>query len=489
MMGKSKKLESRLFYHSISLEERISGDHPLRKIKQVVDFSFIRSEVVGFYGESGNTSIDPAVILKLMFLLFYENVSSERELVKHLPSRLDWLWFCDYDLDDDIPNHSVLSKARRRWGLEAFTEFFGNILRQCIDAGLVDGSVVHIDSSMINANASKDKLRPVLQTVSKKLYHKLEKDSDKKPRQYTPVDPDARLGKKYSQTTLGYKDTRAIDDKHGIVTATVITPANVSDNKVLKETIQTHEANTESKAKIAVADKKYGTIDNYKHLKDNDIKACISHQKYGFVKAGMFGHDEFKYSRAKDCFICPAGKKLLFYGLQHSRNGALHKRYRAKRETCAKCGFFDRCVSSATCGRQVIRNVNAEYVEWADNCLTGRKRKYYSRRRWHKAEGSFADATNNHGYKRARWRTIVKVQIQNLLIAATQNLRKLIKAVCTPTRTSGSQTKKAASSAVPAMAVLKSAKNCFYNALQKLCRKNDTFAGKNSYLVLLFRQP
>ena len=62
--------------------------------------------------------------LKLYFLLFYENVASERALMAQLPLRLDWLWFCGYDLDEPTPDHSVLSKARRRWGREAFAEFF-----------------------------------------------------------------------------------------------------------------------------------------------------------------------------------------------------------------------------------------------------------------------------------------------------------------------------------------------------------------------------
>ena len=48
-----------------------------------------------------------------------------------------------------------------------------------------------------------------------------------------------------------------------------------------------------------------------------------------------------------------------------------------------------------------------------------------SRRRF-VIEGSFADAANNHGYKRARWRRIWRVTIQNFLIAALQNLRKLL---------------------------------------------------------------
>jgi hypothetical protein len=52
----------------------------------------------------------------MMLLLFLDDIKSERELMRIIPERLDYLWFLGYGLDDQIPNHSVLSKARRRWG-------------------------------------------------------------------------------------------------------------------------------------------------------------------------------------------------------------------------------------------------------------------------------------------------------------------------------------------------------------------------------------
>ena len=73
-----------------------------------------------------------------------------------LPMRLDWLWFLDYDLDSEIPNHSVLSKARNRWGVEAFQRFFERIVWQCVEAGLVDGSKIFMDSSLVQADASNN---------------------------------------------------------------------------------------------------------------------------------------------------------------------------------------------------------------------------------------------------------------------------------------------------------------------------------------------
>ena len=431
MMGKSKKTEPKLFYHGLSLERRMPKDDPLRKIKQLVDFNFIRSQVADLYGNNGNLSIDPAVILKLMFLLFYENVKSERALMRKLPLRMDWLWFCDYDLDEDTPDHSVLSKARSRWGTEVFESFFMNILEQCIAGGLVDGETIYIDSSTIDANADINKVRPQLRKVSEELTDRLEDvcedddDPDKLETRVNPVDPDARIGKKYGKSTLGYKDHRVVDDKHGIITSTITTPANTRDDKVLQNAVTNHQFKTKTKVKTATADKIYGTGANYKYLYDKGSRACISHQKHGTKYPDKFGHEMFKYDKHDDCFICPAGQQLERYD-QKSPSGDRY-RYRAERKVCEGCKFFSQCVTSKTLGRQVERNINAEYVEWADNCLSKQERKRLLARRKYKAEGSFADAANNYGFKRARWRSLAKMRIQNLMITAIQNLGKLMR--------------------------------------------------------------
>ena len=117
MMGCSPPPQGKLFYTNVNLDKRIRPSHPLRRISHLIDFDFIYQEVAATYGANGNVSVPPPVILKLMLLLVFYNVRSERELMDTLPERLDWLWFLGYDLDTDIPDHSVLSKARRRWGM------------------------------------------------------------------------------------------------------------------------------------------------------------------------------------------------------------------------------------------------------------------------------------------------------------------------------------------------------------------------------------
>src|SRR5580658_6902017 len=128
-----------LFSYRVNLEKRLRPDHPLRRVAQAVDFSFVRAEVADCYGSNGHESVDPVILIKMMFLLFFDNVASERELMGVIAERLDYLWFLGYGLDDEIPNHSVLSKARKRWGKEVFERLFTRTVEQCVAAGLVGG--------------------------------------------------------------------------------------------------------------------------------------------------------------------------------------------------------------------------------------------------------------------------------------------------------------------------------------------------------------
>ena len=426
MMGKPNQLEPKLFYNGVSLERRVHMEHPLRKIKQLLDFDFIRSQVADTYGNNGNQSVDPAVILKLMFLLFYENVKSERALTRQLPLRLDWLWFCDYDLDEDTPDHSVLSKARKRWGSEIFEQFFMNILEQCIAAGLVDGEIIHIDSSTIDANADINKVRPQLRKITEELTDKFDGDGEeeKLEKRVNPADSDSRIGYKQGKSKLAYKDHRVVDDKHGIVTTTITTPANVTDDKMLPEAIKSHQFKTSTKIKNVVGDKGYGTSANYKYLHQNHITPCIPHQRHKLSQAADFTSDKFVYDSVGDCYICPAGEKLTHFSTNKAEGTS---QYRLKRETCQRCDYFKKCVVSKKTGRSVQRNPNSMYYHWADGCLTKHQRYRLMSRRKYKAEGSFADGANNYGFKRARWRGLDKMKIQNLMIAAIQNIGKLLR--------------------------------------------------------------
>jgi len=122
MMG-IRQAQKDLFSYKIDLDKRVREKNPLRALAKQIDFNFVRQEVAAQYGNNGNVSEDPAVIMKMMFLLFYDDISSERELMRIIAERLDYLWFLGYRLDDEIPDHSVLSKARKRWGRKSSSDF------------------------------------------------------------------------------------------------------------------------------------------------------------------------------------------------------------------------------------------------------------------------------------------------------------------------------------------------------------------------------
>jgi transposase len=154
MMGRQPDAQQKLYYTCLHLEKRIRKDHILRKIAKLIEFDFLYKEVEDKYGKNGNVSVPPPAFLKMMLLFILYNVRSERELIQTIPERLDWLWFLDYDLDDYIPNHSVLSKARVRWGADAFKYFFECIVFQYAQSGLIDESKMFADASLGQADAS-----------------------------------------------------------------------------------------------------------------------------------------------------------------------------------------------------------------------------------------------------------------------------------------------------------------------------------------------
>ncbi|MBN1763705.1 MAG: transposase, partial [Sedimentisphaerales bacterium] len=125
-MQGSKSLESKLFYQ-VSLEQLVPTEHLVRRLAEILDLSWARKATRPYYSHTGRPSIAPEVIAKMLLLGFFYNITSERQLMREIQVNLAYRWYLGYDLDDEIPNHSVLSKARRRFGPEFFEQLFGYV--------------------------------------------------------------------------------------------------------------------------------------------------------------------------------------------------------------------------------------------------------------------------------------------------------------------------------------------------------------------------
>jgi transposase len=156
MMGK-KAATDKLFY-LFSLEEQVPADHLLRRVAEAVDFSFVRRMTARFYSHTGQPSVDPVVLFKMALLGYLYGITSERRLVQEIALNLAYRWFLGYDLDEAIPDHSVLSKARARFGPTVYLGFFTEIIRQCAKAGLVRGNLLYVDSTLVAADADVNRV-------------------------------------------------------------------------------------------------------------------------------------------------------------------------------------------------------------------------------------------------------------------------------------------------------------------------------------------
>lgn len=442
MMGAKRQRKGKLFYYDLNLEKRIRSDHPLRKVLEWVDFNFVRAKVKQFYGHNGHCSEDPIVIVKLMFLLFFENIKSERELMRIVPERLDYLWFLGLDLEDEIPHHSVLSKARRRWGRGVFEELFVGVVSECVRAGLVSGEKIHMDASLVEANASADSVMsgaPELIEQLKEAYAvqegKLEAvEEDPARRKYyseknrglmSRTDPEAVIVKqsRWDQSQPRYKHHRVVDDQKGVITAMETTAADVEENRRMMPLLRQHERNTAEQVCTVVADAQYGTQDNFAHCAQRGLQAHMGDLMAKRARTGVFSEEAFRYDEQGDCYWCPAGQVLRKQKHRKRRKVLI---YQAPARICNACELKSYCTRSKT-GRTLHRHIRHEEIRKARaQSHSGPARQDRVRRKY-LMEGSFADATNNHHFKRSRWRGLLRQQIQDYLIAVCQNVRSLLR--------------------------------------------------------------
>lgn len=131
MQGK-KGYQEKLFA-SFQLSERIPKNNFYRCLKEAIDLDFLYPLTKGYYGESGQKSIDPAVFFKLCLVGYLENIISDRKLIEHCSMRMDILYFIGYDIDEELPWHSTISRTRQLFPETVFEEVFTQVLGLCIE--------------------------------------------------------------------------------------------------------------------------------------------------------------------------------------------------------------------------------------------------------------------------------------------------------------------------------------------------------------------
>lgn len=168
------------FYGSYLYDRIVPADHLLRKINQVVDFSFVNDLVKDRYTpDFGRPAEDPEFMLRLC-LLQYIYGDSDRQVVENARMHNGYKYFLGMAVDEEPPDDSTVSYFRAiRLGEDKFRQVFQNIVQQCIDKGLVTGKRQMIDSTHIVADIAMSSLSGLLLQCRRNLLKEVEKQDAK----------------------------------------------------------------------------------------------------------------------------------------------------------------------------------------------------------------------------------------------------------------------------------------------------------------------
>ena len=110
IMGQLEQQEA--FFYEFSLEDHVPQDHLLRKIDQFLDFNPLRVELARLYSSTGRPSIDPELLIRMLFVGYLYGIRSERQTCQENHLNLAYRWFCRLGLKAGVPERSTFSKNR-----------------------------------------------------------------------------------------------------------------------------------------------------------------------------------------------------------------------------------------------------------------------------------------------------------------------------------------------------------------------------------------
>jgi transposase len=477
MMGTKIRTFSTL--ESLSLEELVPKDNFYRRLEATIDLSFVRELVRDRYASAGRPSVDPQVFFRLQLVMFFEDLRSERQLMEVAADRLSIRWFLGYDLHEPLPDHSSLTRIRERYGLEIFRRFFERIVKLCVEAGLVWGKELYFDATKVEANASLDSMRSrslvghsleehlavifpeqeqpqepanTLQSTAvgpagqeegralseaNALRHRWIAEAGRQQREVlrwgyrrmadlrvSTTDPDASPMQHKNKGTSrpGYQTHYVVDGgKARVILDVLVTPAEVTENLPMLELLFRSRFRWRLHPRSVTADGAYGTKENIAAIEKAGIRAYVAlvdHEK----RTSLFGRDAFTYDAEKDTYTCPQGEVLPRRGYDHRERSI---RYAARASACKACSLKARCTKS-TKGRWIRRSFEEEYLERVRAYRDTEPYRKAIRKRAVWVEPLFGEAKDWHGSRRFRLRTLEKVNAEALLIAAGQNIKRLL---------------------------------------------------------------
>jgi hypothetical protein len=395
-----------------------------------------------------------------------ENLVSDRRLVEHCALRLDILYFLGYEVDEELPWHSTISRTRQLFPAAVFERLFDHVFTQCVARGLVAGDMQAVDSAPVKANASLEAVlekqpagprgphlaghpdQPAAGAVITAPAHQLRQLATGQRRRqgaqtgalgarheqarllsnkthYSPTDPDARISVKPGKArALNYLCSLAVDTAHGVISHVQADLADQRDSLHLPRLLtglQRRLRTTELPLRELLADAGYANGSNYALLEAAHITAWIP--VFGQYKAEI---DGFTYHAPTDDYTCRADKRLSFRKYDTRVDGAWLKLYWATCSDCQQCPLKPACVPGAK-RKQLTRTIYDAAYRRAWQRQQTRRGQRMRRVRQGTVEPVFGNLLPHYGLRRLNVRGLAGAHKTMLLTAIAFNLKKLLK--------------------------------------------------------------
>ena len=469
LLMQGKKHYTEQLFKTFQLSDRVPEDNFYRRLKDLLDLKWLYAATKKYYGTEGQQSIDPIVFSKLTLIGYLENLGSDRRIINTVSMRLDMLFFIGYDIDEPLPWHSTLSRTRQLYGETVFKDLFRQVLKQCIDKGMVAGRRQAIDSVAVKANASMSKLaeKEVLDdgddytdelndndepkqnnTVSRVMKRKVDlhhswkkkayKDMPKGSREqqaaskfvsnhthYSTTDPDAGISVKPGKPRqLNYHAQVAVDTAHHVITQRESHHAGKRDSQCLASIIKNTISNLKQNGltiEEALADAGYSSGEALQALEEHNIIGYIPN--FGQYKPSREG---FTYDKDNDRYTCSRGIHLPFKKIQTTSLGYQMKVYRSSSKDCGKCPLRSVCIGKSDF-KKIDDSVDKPLYDRMHERLQTSKAKRMKKLRSSTVEPVLGTLVNYLNMRRVNTRGMKQANKCMLMAAVAYNLKKLMK--------------------------------------------------------------
>ena len=164
------------------LDDFVPQDHFVRKLDEFIDWDFIYEICDPLYSKEGTNRVDPVILFKMMFINIIFGIHSMRRTCEEVKVNIAYRWFLGLGLDEEVPDHSTFSQNYIRKFKKDNTaiKIFEHYIKELVECGIVDPSVVFVDGTHLKANANKDKsINKEVEIASKRYQKELDEEIDK----------------------------------------------------------------------------------------------------------------------------------------------------------------------------------------------------------------------------------------------------------------------------------------------------------------------